>query len=213
MLKNEELEKQISSFKEKSSIYKSGRRFYTYKLFKDGLSYSSEVHFAQVVWNLYNPNNKIVYNDGYVIHHKDEDFTNDCITNLQKLTREEHARLHHSGEKSYNYGKFGLEHNRGGFKQTISHRNRISKALKGRVFKPETLKRMSESKQGSKNNRFGVKLSDETKHKISLGNLGKKLSVEHRKKLSELKQGSKHNMFGKKHSEETKLKNVVSSKE
>jgi hypothetical protein len=184
MLVNAELEKKISVLKKESFVRKDGRRFYQYHTVLDGIGYRGDVQFAQVVWNLYFPDDKIVYGDNCVIHHKDENHKNDCITNLKKLTRSEHMKLHHSSKNSHNYGKFGKDHNRGGAVFSASHKNRISKALKGRVFTEETKKKMSDAKQGSKNNRYGTKHSEETKQKIRLAALGRKVSEETKKKMS-----------------------------
>ena len=42
---------------------------------------------------------------GYVIHHKDGNKLNNCILNLQLLRRDEHMRMHNSGENNCLYGK------------------------------------------------------------------------------------------------------------
>lgn len=49
-------------------------------------------------WNLYFPNDKIIHGDGMIIHHKNKDHWNNSKENLQKMTIEEHASLHHKGK-------------------------------------------------------------------------------------------------------------------
>ena len=43
--------------------------------------------------------------EGYVVHHKDGDKTNNCIMNLQLMKRSDHVSLHESGENHHFYGK------------------------------------------------------------------------------------------------------------
>ena len=40
-----------------------------------------------------------------IIHHKDQDKLNNCILNLEAMTRAEHNTLHNKGENHPNYGK------------------------------------------------------------------------------------------------------------
>ena len=49
------------------------------------------------IWNYYNPNDRIEYNNGQVIHHINENKLDDKIENLQKMTRGAHISLHHKG--------------------------------------------------------------------------------------------------------------------
>lgn len=39
---------------------------------------------------------------GYIVHHKDEDITNDSPDNLELMTRAKHSSLHHLGKKNPN---------------------------------------------------------------------------------------------------------------
>ena len=43
--------------------------------------------------------------DGYHVHHKDGNKLNNCIMNLQLIKKDEHHRLHQTGETNSNYGK------------------------------------------------------------------------------------------------------------
>lgn len=71
----------------------------------EGYLFIDDVKRCWYIWNLYNPNDEITTGDDCCIHHKDEDKLNDHIWNLQKMTKGEHSRLHHSGEKSHFYGQ------------------------------------------------------------------------------------------------------------
>ncbi len=49
------------------------------------------------VWNKHNPYNMIEQYDGNVVHHIDEDRTNNHISNLQLMTRARHTSIHQTG--------------------------------------------------------------------------------------------------------------------
>jgi hypothetical protein len=51
----------------------------------------------QYVWNTAHPEDPVTA--GWIIHHKDEDRTNDVIENLEKITQSEHARRHWAGRR------------------------------------------------------------------------------------------------------------------
>jgi hypothetical protein len=51
----------------------------------------------QYVWNTAHPDDPVTSGD--VIHHKDEDKQNDALSNLEKITQSEHARLHGAGRQ------------------------------------------------------------------------------------------------------------------
>ena len=108
--------------------------------------------------------------EGYVIHHKDENKTNNCIMNLQLMKFGEHTRMHHkgmvvseetrrkiseatkgkntgadhhdiSGEKNPNYGKFGEKHH--GWKnyaRIVKKGKKKGKQLYGIMFNGELVK-------------------------------------------------------------------------
>ncbi len=80
---------------------------------------------------------------GYVIHHKDKNPQNNCILNLQLMTKEEHISLHTQGENNPMYGK---------------------------VFSPEHRKKLSENHadtSGENNPMYGKKPSIPTRLRIS----------------------------------------------
>jgi hypothetical protein len=91
-------------------------------------------------------------------------------------------------------------------KQSAETRQKIARAMRGRVFSKETRRRMSESAKrraaegrlkppppmrGKKNPMFGKRLSDEAKQRISRANKGRKHTVEARRKMSEACRGKK----------------------
>lgn len=153
---------------------KDGRRVYTFSLVKDGMKYYANVMLAKAIWNIYNSNNKSVYNDGSIVHHKDEDKLNDDIDNLQKMTRKEHATLHSKGDKNAMYGK----------NITEEHRKNLSLAKTGN-------KNHMYGKFGKDSPGYGLKRTQETKDKISKAvsgynnyNYGRKWSDERKEKHS-----------------------------
>lgn len=99
-------------------------------------------------------------------------------------------------------------------------REKLSKALKGRIHSPEALVKMSEVKKGENNPfygkrhsketlkkmsvkqtkennpQFGKKRSLEARAKASLSMKGRKLSDAHKKKLSETKRGERNPRYG-----------------
>lgn len=105
-----------------------------------------------------------------------------------------------SGENNPFYGK----------NLSDEHKQKISKANKGKIFSIEHCKKISESRIGINNPNYGKSPSEETRIKISNANKGKIVSEETRKKLSEankgLHTGTDNAFYGKRHSEETKEK-------
>ena len=62
------------------------------------------------VWNFFFPNDQIIPGDGQVIHHINENKSDDNILNLEKMAKKKHHSLHSSGDKNANYGKTGKDH-------------------------------------------------------------------------------------------------------
>lgn len=50
-----------------------------------------------VIWEEHYPNDPVL--EGEVVHHIDGNPRNNCITNLQKITRAEHMELHQAGRR------------------------------------------------------------------------------------------------------------------
>ena len=99
-----------------------------------------------------------------------------------------------------------------GVKMSDTHKAKIGKAHKGRVFSEETLTKMSIAQKGKK-------LTDAHKLAISSSlignpghNLGNKHSEESKNKISEALKGDKNPFFGRTHSKETIDKIIASNK-
>ena len=117
------------------------------------------------IWNENNPNDPIILNTGYVIHHKDFNPNNNTIENLQKMTDTEHKKLHTSN---------GLHPNQ------------------GKKFSKELREKLSKSHMGKSPSNKGIPMSTETKEKLSralkgrsssYGMLGKHQSDETKEKM------------------------------
>jgi len=148
-MNKEELVEEIFN---KSKIYKHcGRRHY------------KTVPIAHLVWNIYNPDNKIEKYDGNIVHHINEDYTDDSIENLQKMTRKEHVKHHKLGRK-------------------LSEKSRINMSISaiGKFVSKETRKKHSDNTKGKNNPMYGV-------HRYGKDNpmFGKKQSEESNRKNSE----------------------------
>lgn len=74
--------------------------------YRSVLSNKKSVLLHRIIWTLVNG----AIPDGYVIHHKDEDRTNNRIDNLGILEKGKHHSLHNKGDKNPMYGLYGTEH-------------------------------------------------------------------------------------------------------
>lgn len=143
------------------------------------------------VWNKYNPNDKIeaIIGKGhgankYLIHHIDGNRNNNHISNLQKMTKKKHNKIHHSGRKLSEEAK-----------RKIGDKARGHKRCLGRKFSDKSKKKMSISAIGN-TNALGHKHTEETKRKQSKaamgntngignsGRLGQSISRKVKKKIS-----------------------------
>jgi len=120
------------------------------------------------VWNENNPNDMIIPNTGYVIHHIDFIPENNDILNLQKMTDTEHKKLHMLNGNHPNKGK----------KFTKEMCENLSKAHIGQVawnkglhdiYSEETKIKMFYGRKGKPPpcSMLGKKHSEETKKKMS----------------------------------------------
>lgn len=142
-----------------------------------------------------------------VIHHLDENSSNNAIENLQLMTREDHTRLHSTGKKHSEGTKRKMSTSATGNKYNLGHkaseetRQKISAAHMGNKYwvgkhhSEETKQKMStsgkgramsnESKEKNRIAHLGKITSDETKSKLSKIFKGRKVSEETRAKMSE----------------------------
>jgi len=156
--------------------------------------------FCHIVWNLYHPSDKIIKGDGYCIHHIDGNKLNDNISNLEKLTLKEHAKLHSMGKNNNMYGKqHSLETRKKmsgshiGFRHTEEAKRKMSERrinyrgenhpLYGTHPSEETKSKISKSLKGNKS-RLGKYHTEETKRKMSLVHMGKYPTEETKRKMS-----------------------------
>ena len=90
--------------------YFNGERYYLHRE-RWKRSSRKETPLFHDVWNHYNPKDEINSNDGFVIHHINEDKSDDRIENLMKMTYKEHNTFHLSREKNFNW-KGGISLNK-----------------------------------------------------------------------------------------------------
>lgn len=80
--------------------------------------------------------------DGFIVHHKDGDKTNNSLENLELLSRAEHASLHHKGKKKSEEMKKKSSETKMGHIVSRDTREKISLKLKGRKLSNETRMKM-----------------------------------------------------------------------
>lgn len=151
------------------------------------------------LWNSLHPEDPMP-EKGYVIHHKDENPENNDPDNLEKIKREEHSKLHHTGIT---------------FSLTEKQKKAISKRQQGENNSFYGKKHSEETKEHWSKIRTGRKQSEKSKQKISEANKGKILSFETKRKIAEARKnytGENHPRYGRKHSEESKKKISESTK-
>lgn len=142
--------------------------------------YYKGLFFHHWTWNLYHPEDPKIIGDGMCIHHKDLNPSNDNISNLQKMTNSEHARLHAlimtdgtkrkisenhadmSGEKNPMFGKHHTEESN----------RKNSKSHRGIHPSEESNRKNSESQKGEKNHFFGKHHSEKSKQQSSESHKG-----------------------------------------
>ena len=78
--------------------------------------------------------------EGYIVHHKDENKTNNCILNLQLIRWDAHTSLHNIGNTN-NLGK----------KHSDESRKKMSIALKGRIHSESHKKKLGKSNSKTRN--------------------------------------------------------------
>lgn len=142
---------------------------------------------AYKIWNKYNPNDKINKKDGFVIHHIDENPSNNKIDNLCKLSISEHIKHHHLNKKRPDSTRYKMSISKKGI--VIGDKNNFY----GKKHSLESKIKMSKSHKnkycGKENPFYGKHHSEETKKKISNIHKGKIISEEQRKIVSEKLKG------------------------
>ena len=66
-----------------------------------GMTYGERELMHRYVWRFYNGEIK----EGYDVHHRDRDRTNNRIGNLEVISKSEHSKLYNSGHNQYTYPK------------------------------------------------------------------------------------------------------------
>ncbi len=138
------------------------------------------------VWNKHHPEDPILADTGYVIHHKDHNPFNNSPHNLQKMTHSEHSRYHATGGRNPLKGK----------KFSKEHREKISAALKGHKAWNKGIPLSEEHKRKVSISLKGIPKSEAARQKQSESMRGKPawnrgipLSEDHKRRLSESKRG------------------------
>jgi len=134
------------------------------RVYDDELDEIKVIFYYQYLWIINNgPIPK-----GHDIHHKDENPSNNDISNLICLTKIEHRRIHQLG-KHYNLGNTSFK----GKKHTEEAKKINSEKIKAKWQEAEY-----RAKLGKK--------SDETKRKMSEAQKGKKISDDIKNRLSDM---------------------------
>jgi hypothetical protein len=131
---------------------------------------------------------KLEFNE--VIHHTDEDRSNNNLENLKLMSRSDHSSLHSKGAKNPVYGRGGT--------------------FKGMKHTQEFKSRLCIRMTGGNNPMFGKIVSEETRKKIGLSSKERPRTEYEREKRSNMMRGSGNPMFGKVASEETRRKMSIS---
>jgi hypothetical protein len=103
---------------------------------------------------------------GYLIHHKNGDKLNNCILNLQLLSKKEHSALHKPSEET---------------KQKMSNAHQgVNNPMYGKHHTEESKMKISQAHKGENHHYYGKQLSQEHKQKLSKAKQGTTLEQEHK---------------------------------
>ena len=80
--------------------------------------------------------------EGYVVHHKDGNKTNNIISNLQAMSATDHLSLHHKGVPKTEEMKKKSSETKKGHKVSEETREKIRQKLSGRKIPQETVEHM-----------------------------------------------------------------------
>ena len=119
------------------------------------------------VWNGYHPDDPILPDTGYVIHHKDHDHFNNSPDNLQKMTAFAHISHHSQGRNHSEAARQKMSEAHLGHITSEKTRRKLSIAQLGNKHSEETRRKMSASLMGRKPGFVGKKHSDQARQKMS----------------------------------------------
>jgi hypothetical protein len=178
------------------SYVQEGRRFIRNSFIEEHLQdvpilCKSSYRFSYLMWNLYNPDDIIIQNSKFEIHHIDKDSLNDDIDNLDKLSSFKHKSLHNKDKvfsketrekmsKSRKGKYLGKNNHFYGRKHTDKTKQLISKSSKNRVVSQETREKISRTLTGITR----MKITNETREKMSKSHKGKIVSKEVKEKMA-----------------------------
>jgi len=95
-----------------------------------GNSNYEEVPWHLMVWNKHNPNKRVKFGDGNLIHHKDGNKLNNAPSNLFRVTKSDHDRNHLLAKRKKYKDKFSKETSSLGGKNSIKRHPELMKNLK-----------------------------------------------------------------------------------
>ena len=109
-----------------------------------------QVDISHKIWNEFYPDNKIHYGDGFDIHHKNGDHSDNSKKNLEKILHGKHTSLSNKNNK-YHLGKHHLSETRKkmadskkGHKYNLGKKN-AAKAVTANFIKYPTRKEAAEA--------------------------------------------------------------------
>ena len=157
----------------------NGRKYFLSKDNRWVRTTGNQERLSHDVWNFFYPNDPILKGDGYIIHHKNGDSSDDRIENLQKMMNSKHTGMHNIGNQN-NLGKHWSNETKQKMSEvklgrvlTEETKQKISDKMLGHIVSDETKQKMSEVMIGNQN-RMGKHHTDETKRKMSEAKLGNK---------------------------------------
>lgn len=132
---------------------------------------------------------------GVIVHHRDEDPTNDTPENLEGTTRKQHPPIHRTGTNHSEETKKKIGDGNRGKERSWKTLEKLSKSHRGKTRSPESIEKQRATMTGRKQDpehtekvrqaNLGKKRTPEQCEKNRQARLGKPLSPETRKKISD----------------------------